>query len=335
MSDRHCKSLVALLCASVAATACGGAGSPRAHGTTAPTVRPSSPSPSSTSSLPRYVAASVNTGDSPAEVHDGFGSMWVVTHRGGEVDRIDPTTNKITAKIPSPGNELISLAIGARRVWYLDASRQQVEGIDPQSNKVARTTPVDTDGGGVTATATGVWFAGANGKVFRIDPSSGHVLKERQLAADGSFLTPFTTGGKLWVADADHSMLYRLDPASLAVQSKQHLAGQLGSFGYAFGSLWVGAADGALYQLNPATGAQVRKIHLDSVDHIVPGPKLLWVRVSDVVLVGIDPHSGAVVKKYQDLPSSEIPGGGIDWTDQSLWVVNWSDGDVWRISDAS
>ena len=194
---------------------------------------------------------------------------------------------------------------------------------------------MNTDGGGVTATATGVWFAGPNGKVFRIDPSSGRVLKVRRLAADGSFLTPFATNGHLWVADSDHSMLYSLDPSSLAVRTKQHLDGQLGAFGYGFGSLWVGATDGGLYQLNADTGALKRKVPLQGVDHIVIGPKLVWVRETDVEMVGIDPHSGKVVREFQNLPSSEVPGGGIDWTDGSLWVVNWSDNDVWRIPDAS
>lgn len=287
------------------------------------------------SSLPRYVAASVATGDSPAEVHAGFGSMWVVTHRGSEVDRIDLGTNKITKKISSPGGELISIAIGARHVWYLDAANEQVEGINPRSNEITVKTPVGTDGGGVTATAAGVWFAGPNGKVFRLDPATGRVLKVRRIAADGSFLTPFATGGKLWVADSDHSILYSLDPTSLAVQAKQHLAGQLGVLGYGFGSLWVGATDGVLYQLNADTGAHLRKIELKGVDHIVFGPKLVWVRETDVEMVGIDPHSGKVIRKYQNLPSSEIPGGGIAWASESLWVVNWSDNNVWRIPEAS
>ena len=344
MSNRHYKSLAALVCAAIAATAvtaCGGTSSPRAGGTsgsTASTTPPSSPSPSPTdtaSSFPRYVAASVATGDAPSEAHAGFGSVWIVTHRGGDVERIDPATNKVTKKIPSPGSELISIAVGAQHVWYLDGANQQVEGIDPRSNTITVKTPVGTDGGGVTATASGVWFAGPNGKVFGIDPANGRVLKARRLAADGSFLTPFAIGGKLWVADSDHSMLYSLDPSSLAVHSKQHLEGQLGAFGYGFGSLWVGATDGALYQLNADTGAQLRKIALHGVDHIAFGPKLVWVRETDVQMVGIDPHTGKVVREYQNLPSSEVPGGGIDWVNGSLWVVNWSDNDVWRIPEAS
>ena len=140
MIDRHYKVLTALLGASIAVsvTACGAKSSPRAGtstpssaGTSMPSssLPPSSPDPAS--SLPRYVAASVETADAPAEVHAGFGSTWVITHRGGEVDRIDPSTNKVTTKVPSPGSQLISVAIGAQHVWYLDADKQQVEGSTP------------------------------------------------------------------------------------------------------------------------------------------------------------------------------------------------------------
>src|SRR4051794_18133703 len=139
MTDRRWQGGAALLGVALALTACAGSSSPQAAGntaSTAPTTSSSSPLPSETAtSMPRYVSAAVTTGDSPAEVLSGFGSVWVVAHRGSVVDRVNPKTNKIVATVHSPGSELISIAIGAQHVWYLDADKQQVEGVDPRTNK--------------------------------------------------------------------------------------------------------------------------------------------------------------------------------------------------------
>ena len=339
MTDRHYPMVASLLAALVTLAGCGGSSNNPQAGRTAssaPTTSSSSPIPTASSpSLPPYVAATVVTADAPNDIASGFGSVWVVTHRGGVVERINPASNKIVAKINSAGSELISIAVGAKHVWYLNAADQQVEGIDPRTDKVTVKTPVGTDGGGVAATDAGAWFAGPNGKVVRIDPATGHVAATRRLAPDDSFLTPFAIGGKLWVTDADHSNLYSLDPTSLRVLAKSHMPGQLGVFGYGFGSLWVGGYEGPLYQLDANTGKQLRQIKIAGVASIATGPKLLWVRATDVELDGINPRTGKVVMRYKDLPSAEVPGGGIDWDHKALWVANWSDNVVWRIPASS
>ena len=312
---------------------CSNGGSPSAatplHSVTSSTAAPDS-TPSA-SAPPRYVSARVQTADSPNDIATGFGSIWVVTHRGSEVDRIDPATNRVVAKIPSPGTDLIGIAVGAGHIWYLDADQQQLEGVDPKARKVTVRTKVASDGGGVATSGSGVWFAGTSGKVVRVDSTTGRVLAARRLAAVGVYLTPYADAGKLWVADADESKLFWLDPSTLRTLKVQHLKGDLGILGTGFGALWVGGYSGPLYRLDAATGAVTRTIPLDGVAYLAFGRKLLWVRTTDVTLVGLDPRTGKRVKEYGDLPSSEVPGGGVVEAAHALWVVNWTEGDVWRI----
>lgn len=333
------QTVAVVLLAAVAASSVGGcssgggtrAASPVSSTTSPPTTpgsTPSSPTP------PRYVAATVGTADSPGDIASGFGSIWVVTHRGAEVDRIDPATNRVIAKIPSKGSELIGAAAGAGHVWYLDAGLQTVEGIDPKGNRVTVRTKVDSDGGGVTAGGGGVWFAGTSGKVVSIDSNTGRILVSRRLAPVGTYLSAYADAGRVWVVSPDLSKLFWLDPSTLRVLKQQHLEGDLGTVATGFGALWVGGDSGPLYRLDPHTGAVVRRIPLEGVASIAIGRRLLWVRVSDVELVGLNPRTGKTVKTYRDLPSSEVPGGGIVESAHALWVVNWTEGNVWRIATA-
>src|SRR3954452_21331805 len=135
MSARAQTVAAVLLAVAVASSVggCGsGGGSQASSPVTTTTSPPTAPDPTPSSTAPpRYVAASVPTADSPSDIASGFGSIWVVTHRGAEVDRINPATNRVIAKIPSRGgSELLGIAIGAGHVWYLDAGLQRVEGID-------------------------------------------------------------------------------------------------------------------------------------------------------------------------------------------------------------
>ncbi len=85
------------------------AGAPSAPGS--PTPEASSPTtatapvlPGSSvgaTALPDGVLASIplHAGDAPSAIAIGYGSVWVETHRGTTLDRIDPTSNEVSASI--------------------------------------------------------------------------------------------------------------------------------------------------------------------------------------------------------------------------------------------
>jgi outer membrane protein assembly factor BamB len=324
---------VATVTVGVLAGGCGDANSTAEHPASATSSFGGPVSTPTASQLPGYVAAAITTGQTPSEISHGFGSEWVVTHRGSEVDRIDPATNQITARIHSAGTYLVGIAIGAGHVWYLDAEKKRIEGIDPATNKITTVARVGSDGGGVAATSAGVWFAGTSGEILRIDPSSGRTLDRRRLVAKGSGLGgPTVDGSRLWVTDPDHSRLFWLNASTLQLERTDHLKGDIGVAQPAFGKLWVGGWDGPLlYEMDPATGHVLRTIHISAGDHLAVGSKDLYLRAGDQIIRVLDPATGKFVRSYRDLPASEIPGGGIDVWHGTLWAVNWTAQSVWRI----
>jgi hypothetical protein len=95
--------------------------------------------------------------------------------------------------------------------------------------------------------------------------------------------------------------------------------------------VWLGARSGPLRRLDPSTGAVQNTVATDPVDHLAVCGKRLWVRVAATSVVGLDPVTGKVEKRFDELPASEIPGGGMACAGGALWVVNWSDRTVWQI----
>jgi serine/threonine-protein kinase len=86
------------------------------------------------------------------------------------IQRIDPTTNKLTATIGVDRNPDV-LAVGAGRVWVGSVEDQSVLRIDPKTNEVnGRVTTVGPNS--IAVTAEDVFVTNTDGTLTRIDPST-------------------------------------------------------------------------------------------------------------------------------------------------------------------
>jgi streptogramin lyase len=265
----------------------------------------------------------------PSEIAFAFGSLWVVSHRAATITRIDPASGEVTASVTSPRGHLVGVAASRRHVWFLSSDAGTVEAVDATSNEQDISVPVDSEGGGIAPAPDGVWFAGTNGKAVHIH--AGRIDRSVRIAPEGSYLTPWLVGRRLFVADSDNSRLTLLDATTSRVLRRLRIGGDLGVFASTSGSVWLGARSGPLRRLDPATAAVQDTVVTDPVDHLALCGGLMWVRVAATTVVGLDPASGKVETRYDELPASEIPGGGMACAHGALWVVNWSDRSVWQI----
>jgi len=297
---------------------------------TATSTPSSSPTSTTTGSAPpSYVGRVVHIDGEPSEVVSAFGSLWVVSHRAATVTRVDPSTGDIRATVTSPGGHLVGVAAARGHVWFLDTDKQAVEAIDPATNAVDASVPVGSEGGALVAAPDGVWFAGTSGEAVHI--RAGKVVRSVRIAPQGSFLTPWLVGHRLFVADANSGRLTVLDALTTRALRTLEIGGDLAVFTSTDDAVWLGAWSGPLRRLDPTTGAVQKTVATDPVDHLAVCGKLLWVRVAATSVLGLDPVTGKVEKRYDELPASEIPGGGITCADGALWVVNWTDRTVWQV----
>jgi hypothetical protein len=190
-----------------------------------------SPSPIATATEvapPPYVGRVVPMHGEPSEIILAFGSLWVVSHRAATVTRIDPATGEVQARVSSPRGHLVGVAASRGHVWFLSSDAQTVDAIDATSNELDISVPVHSDGGGLAAAPDGVWFAGTSGRAVHI--RAGKIVRSVRIATEGTYLTPWLVGRRLFVADGDNGRLTLLDVATARVVRTFDIGGDVAVF---------------------------------------------------------------------------------------------------------
>jgi glutamine cyclotransferase len=169
------------------------------------------------------------------------GSVWVATHRGRAVDRIDPSSNQIIARIAAGDQQSFrsgpaGLAAGTDSVWVSAGNIGTVQKIDPATNQVVLTAqPIDPDiwlNIGSDAQSVYVFL---NDQGYRLSQDTGEVTGT--FSTDGNYGSMTMDGGNLWVS-SDHlkdpntgqtaAALTEYDPATLQKVTSIHVGGAAG-----------------------------------------------------------------------------------------------------------
>jgi streptogramin lyase len=306
--------------------------------------------------------ASPGVTDAPQHLAVTSDAVWIVYHRAGRVDRIDPETNQVVASVdvPVPGCVpggclgLERIAADQRSVWVYNNQQQSLAHIDPRTNRVVGSIPTS----GLISTApvidhTSVWAAlSPSGDVMRINARTEEVTK-RVHVRDAPAWPLAVVDGVLWVGSYDPGApperagaLHRIDPATGRVTKTVY--GATGTEAHVVdGDLWItgcgylrlpeiiGACPSAK-RVDGRTGALEADLPLGGVaftasrgggdafvSYVENGPGTpAWLSV-------IDASTNRAVASY-DLPESDAPAG-LAFGDGSLWVTDWSANTVARV----
>jgi hypothetical protein len=141
-------------------------------------------------------AASIRLESYPCGVAVGDGAAWAVDDRG-VVSRIDPATNRVTARIETP--------VGAAPESWLPSPCNQIAHA-PGMVWV-------TGAGGTIASRGMIWVTGTGGTIVSIDPSTGAVTQVAELRVHGKrigVMSLAAVGDTIWVV-SERGELYRLN----------------------------------------------------------------------------------------------------------------------------
>jgi streptogramin lyase len=319
--------LVMGTCAALAVIAGCGGGTSKAT----PTSSPSPP-------LPTGVISSLAMSPGPISLSSAFGSVWAPAHRADYVDRIDPRTDRVIARInvhqdscspvfPTPTLLLVS-ACG-------DGTSSPI--INPKTNRVVGSIP-----GYVVDYAYGsAWFSDAS----FIGLQQIDVATHRRVATTKVFVgTVVSAAGKLWDAEYGpndgiwYGDIAEIDPHSHRVVRKVKVPdpGPYPNLVYAFGDLWLqGGGKPYFFRIDPVSGRVTRfripdyqpNTDLEGGD-IVAGDGSIWLQTSPARIGRFDPHTVKLVGGY---PADGHAGGS--WplpAYGSLWVSNFDSSTIWR-----
>jgi hypothetical protein len=204
----------------------------------------------------------------------GSAALWATDSTAGVVDRVDPATLKLVAKIPA-GSAPKGVVATPGEVWVADEHGGSVLPVDPATDGAG--TPIMV---GPTGTSGPQWLGNGLGSLWVGIPNKGTIA--RVDAGAGQVVATITApegtepcGGiavgtaAVWITSCSHgSLLTRIDPATNLVSVTVDLGGN----GYnptlindaPWISVDVGSGDaGFLARVSPAT---------NTIDHVlVPG----------------------------------------------------------------
>ena len=205
--------------------------------------------------------ASLLVGGRPGAIALARGSVWMLDADRGQLDRIDPTTQRVVKTI-RVGNGPTAIASGFDALWIaneLDGTLVRADAV----TGATRTIPVGQHPDGVAVGAGSVWASDAGRSVvLRIQPGVGVVAAINVGSAPGALAYD---GNSVWVANRDDGTVARIEPGSNSVQATIPIGSSADGVAVAGRSLWaISTADGTLARIDPATSRVVRTWKLGS-----------------------------------------------------------------------
>lgn len=277
--------------------------------------------------------ATFNLGGDPDWLAISEDAVWVTNDKLKSVQRIDPRTNTLAAKIEFPSEPCSGLAFAFNSLWVPLCGRPAaLARLDPANNKITATIPVgpaDSEGG-ITASEDSLWLiSDANGTLLRIDPASDTV-RQKIAIPPGSF-NPLYHDGIIWVTGNKSSVLTPVDARSGEVLPPIPVGPNPRFLTAGAGSIWtLNQGDGSITRVNAKTRQVIATIPAGipgKGGEIAFGANFVWATLLGIPLTQISPVSNKVIRQYTG------PGGdSVRFGHHSLWLTHLRGGLLWRIA---
>jgi hypothetical protein len=200
----------------------------------------------------------------------GFGAAWVIGHN--VVQRIDASSQRVTATAPVPGARFI--ATGAGSVWV--TARKRLVELDPISGREVTSKDLPNWVGSVVVAGRDIWVAhdiggpdSYEGGVWEIDPSSLKITRSLRV---GDVVQMVVAESSIWLHGPNLEWLERIDPATDHI-TRTRVFVDRGSVVPGNGFLWItDQGSGSVRQVELPTGHVVRTWSLRRAESPASGP---------------------------------------------------------------
>ncbi len=298
-------------------------------------THPPSPQPATTpdpgTPLGDRLLATITADLHPCAMAVTADAVWVTSYQGN-VDRIDPATNAVTAQL-DVGGQLCGIAVaddGA--IWIADLSGRIVR-LDPASGAVTAT--IDGVGPQLWDLKSGdgaVWAIDRDAhRLLRIDPATARITARVPIGPSGAGLAVLPGG--VWVADDVDGKVRKVDPKRAKVVASVDVGG--GPTWFAddgTGNLLVAERlAGRVVVIDPQTGALGAA--LDGWNQPLDGTVVdgqAWIPDGGAGVVRVVDLADATVTSSWPLPGAHQPFVA-EPAFEDVWVLDFGGTSVWRI----
>ena len=260
-------------------------------------------------------------------------AVWVAGSKPYSVQRIDPITNRIVAKVVLPGEACSGLAFGFGSLWIpVCGKKPSLVRVDVGENAVIATLPVPAveAEGGITTSTDSVWLVtDKNGTLSRIDPSTNSVRQEVSVPPDS--YNPIFSNGIVWVTGVERGVLTAVDASTGSVLDSVPVGSKPSFLTAGDGSIWtLNQGDGTVSRVDENSKRVIATVQLGipgtggDIDY---GADSIWLTVFDVPLTRVNATTNRVVKQWIGKGGDSLRFGF-----GSLWITDYKKGLLSRIS---
>ena len=144
-------------------------------------------------------------------------AVWVKRTKPYSVQRIDPATNTVVAKVRLSGEACSGLAFGFGSVWVpVCGKKPLLARVDALTHRITAVLPIAPAGpeGGITASSDSVWMVTDREAttLSRINPATNTVRQKVSIAA-GSY-NPLSSCNMVWITGLARNVLTAVDASS-------------------------------------------------------------------------------------------------------------------------
>jgi hypothetical protein len=260
-------------------------------------------------------------------------SVWVAGSKPYSVQRIDPATNRIVAKIKLSGEACSGLAFGFGSVWVpVCGKKPALARVDVRINRISAVLPIAPAGpeGGITAGSDSIWMVTdkAGATLSRIDPATNTVRQNIAIPA-GSY-NPLASGETVWITGHDKDLLTAVDAASGKLLASINVGPKPRFLASGGGSVWtLNQGDGSLTRVE----MESRKV-TSAVAMGIPGPGgdldygmgFVWATAMDFPITAVDAETNQARRQWVGRGGDSLRFGF-----DSIWVTDYHRGLLWRI----
>jgi virginiamycin B lyase len=259
-------------------------------------------------------------------------SVWVTSSADNLVTKLKAADNQIGVSVSQPCS---GLAIGFGSLWIPSCGKHTLVRADLTTGKIQATIPVGpaNSEGGITVGAGSVWLmTSASGVLSRIDPASNAVIATISTPS-GSFC-PLYADGFVWITSTENNLLSKVDPSTSKTVLQIPVGRRPRFLTYGADSIWtLNQSDGTITRVSTKTDQRLTDIAAN-----IPGPGgeitfgfgSVWATIAKKPITRIDAATSKVTSQWAG------PGGDSIRTGLgSIWLTNYDDGKIWRLSPSS
>lgn len=258
-------------------------------------------------------------------------AVWVSGTKPYSVQRIDPGTNRIIARVTLPGEACSGLAFGFGSVWVpICGKKPALVRVDAQKNVISATLPIPPAGpeGGIATSTDSVWMVITSGTLNRIDPLTNSV--DQKISIPPGSYNPIFSDGIVWITGVEGGILTAVNADSGEVLNSVPVGPKPRFLIAGSGSVWtLNQGDGTVTRVDEKSRKVLATIQVGipgTGGDIGYGADSVWPTVFDVPLTRIEAATNKVVKQWLGKGGDSLRFGF-----GSIWITDYKKGLLSRI----